>query len=72
MGNLLLRTVNRAQRIHLAMNCRGFDGEIRIMNSYSSGYKEIAFFTGWCSLFLLFRFVNLSQLTGMLFMGFLS
>jgi cobalt/nickel transport system permease protein len=29
IGQLLLRTLDRAQRIHLAMRCRGFDGEIR-------------------------------------------
>jgi cobalt/nickel transport system permease protein len=26
IGQLLLRTLDRAQRIHLAMRCRGFDG----------------------------------------------
>jgi cobalt/nickel transport system permease protein len=29
IGGLLLRTLDRAQRIHLAMRCRGFDGTIR-------------------------------------------
>ncbi len=29
IGHLLLRTVDRAQRIHIAMRCRGFDGDIR-------------------------------------------
>ncbi|WP_028317590.1 cobalt ECF transporter T component CbiQ [Desulfobulbus elongatus] len=29
LGSLLLRTLDRAQRIHLAMRCRGFDGTIR-------------------------------------------
>jgi len=29
IGNLLLRTLDRSQRIHLAMRCRGFDGAIR-------------------------------------------
>ena len=28
-GHLLLRTMDRAQRIHLAMLCRGFDGNLR-------------------------------------------
>lgn len=29
LGGLLLRTLDRAHRIHLAMRCRGFDGTIR-------------------------------------------
>jgi cobalt/nickel transport system permease protein len=29
IGSLLLRTLDRSQRIHLAMRCRGFDGVIR-------------------------------------------
>jgi len=29
LGGLLLRTLDRAQRIHRAMRCRGFDGTIR-------------------------------------------
>jgi cobalt ABC transporter, permease protein CbiQ len=29
-GSLLLRAVDRSQRIHLAMRCRGFDGVIRM------------------------------------------
>jgi cobalt/nickel transport system ATP-binding protein len=28
IGQLLLRTLDRAQRVHLAMCCRGFNGEI--------------------------------------------
>jgi len=32
LGSLLLRTLDRSQRIHLAMRCRGFDGTIRTRN----------------------------------------
>jgi len=32
LGNLLLRALDRSQRIHLAMRCRGFDGTIPIRN----------------------------------------
>jgi len=64
LGNLLLRTVNRAERIHMAMICRGFDGNIRIMNRYNFGLKEFVFVFTWISLFLLFRFVNIPQLAG--------
>ncbi len=64
LGNLLLRTINRAERIHMAMVSRGFDGNIRIMNRYKSGYKEVFFVLIWALLFLLFRFVNIPQAAG--------
>ena len=64
LGNLLLRTINRAERIHLAMICRGFDGNIRIMKKYKFGFRELLFVVSWGSLFLLFRFVNIPQFAG--------
>ena len=43
LGHLLLRTIDRAQRIHLAMLCRGFDGEIKIRRRLNIGMKEVLF-----------------------------
>lgn len=68
LGNLLLRTIDRAERIHLAMLCRGFDGNIRIINEYKFGLKEFFFVFFWASLFLVFRFVNLPEFAGNLVM----
>ncbi|OHB32859.1 MAG: cobalt ECF transporter T component CbiQ [Desulfuromonadaceae bacterium GWC2_58_13] len=67
-GQLLLRTLDRAQRIHQAMLCRGFDGEIRMLRPLHIGRREVLFTLGWSALFLLLRFVNLPQLLG----GFLT
>ena len=64
VGQLLLRTVDRAQRIHLAMLCRGFDGEIRLSRRLHIGRAEVLFTLGWSTLFLLFRLVNVPQLLG--------
>ena len=58
LGHLLLRTLNRAQRIHSAMWCRGFDGNIRMMKSFSFGRAEYIFMAGWISLFVAWRLVN--------------
>jgi len=69
LGNLLLRTIDRAGRIHLAMLCRGFDGNIRITNRYKFGFKEFLFIIIWALLFLLFRFVNIPKLAGILVTG---
>ena len=43
IGQLLLRTLDRAQRIHLAMRCRGFDGEIRVFRKLTFGRRDAAF-----------------------------
>ena len=68
VGHLLLRTIDRAQRIYLAMCCRGFDGEIQIMRPLKFGPIEIGFICGWSALFVLMRFYNLPVLLGDVFM----
>jgi cobalt/nickel transport system permease protein len=37
LSHLLLRTLDRAERIYLAMRCRGFDGRIRIIRTMNIG-----------------------------------
>lgn len=69
-GQLLLRTLDRAQRIHLAMQCRGFSGEIRQLRTFVFGRNEIIFILGWTSVFLLMRFVNLPQMLGRFLLEF--
>jgi cobalt/nickel transport system permease protein len=64
LGHLLLRTLDRAQRIHSAMWCRGFDGTIKVMKPLSLGVREFAFMTGWISLFFLWRFIDFPLLLG--------
>lgn len=64
IGQLLLRTFDRAQRVHLAMLCRGFNGEIRSVRRLHIGLAEVAFTLGWSGLFVFFRLVNLPHLLG--------
>jgi cobalt/nickel transport system permease protein len=59
IGQLLLRTLDRAQRIHLAMCCRGFDGHIRINRPMKFGFNEIRFVLTWALLFVCFRSYNI-------------
>jgi cobalt/nickel transport system permease protein len=63
-GSLLLRTLDRAQRIHLSMLCRGFDGTVRLLKSMRIGRKEIAFVLGWSALFLGMRMIQLPRIVG--------
>ena len=65
-GHLLLRTLDRAQRIYLAMCCRGFDGHIRIIRLMKIGFKEIVFLSGWILVFVFFRLYNIPEKLGVL------
>jgi cobalt/nickel transport system permease protein len=67
VGHLLLRTLDRARRIHLAMVSRGFHGEICPIRQLRVGAPEIAFTLGWSAVFLVLRFVNLPRIIGALF-----
>jgi len=64
VGQLLLRTIDRAQRIYLAMSCRGFEGHFRVLHPQKIGFREIAFISGWTLIFILMRFYNLPVLIG--------
>lgn len=55
VGHLLLRTLDRAERIYHAMCCRGFDGHIHMIEPRKSHGKDWGFVTGWLFLFILFR-----------------
>ena len=67
IGNLLLRTWERAERIYRAMLSRGFNGEFHVQRNFHFGMKEALFTIGWSSLFVVFRLVNVPQLVGTLF-----
>jgi cobalt/nickel transport system permease protein len=71
IGHLLLRTWQRAERIHMAMIARAFDGEFRTRQISSFGMAESVFLIGWISLFVIFRLNNLPQLLGGLMTGIL-
>ena len=69
-GHLLLRTMDRAQRIHLAMLCRGFDGNIRPFHPLRIRGWEVLFLLGWSALFVFMRCTNVPRFVGTLIQGF--
>lgn len=69
VGSLLLRTWDRAERIHMAMLSRGFRGEFHVRRESTFGQREVVFTAGWCLLFLLLRLVNVPRLIGLLVTG---
>ena len=64
IGHLLLRSFDRAERIYLAMRCRGFDGNIRLIRTIKAGWKDLAFVAVWAFLFILFRLDNIPARLG--------
>ncbi len=69
VGHLLLRTWERAERIHLAMLARGFTGTIHARRPERFGCRELGFLLGWCTLFITLRLFNMSQFLGVLLTG---
>ena len=66
IGHLLLRTVERAQRIHRAMLARGFSGELHSVAPLRFRRQDTIFLLGWSAAFLFFRLVNVPQWLGRL------
>ena len=72
VGHLLLRTWQRAERVHMAMLARGFNGEFHTNHRFVFGRMEAVFLVGWSLLFVVFRLHNVSRLLGELVTGALS
>ena len=68
-GQLLLRSYDRAQRVHQAMLARGFDGEVRTLNGLRWKQADTLFVAGWLSYFALVRQVDLPLALGRLLVG---
>ena len=62
IGQLLLRTVERAQRIHRAMLSRGFTGKILMRGNMHWRLCDTIYVVVWCLLFAAGRFCDVSGL----------
>jgi cobalt/nickel transport system permease protein len=71
LGHLLLRTWQRAERIHGAMLARGFAGTLHTRQEFAFGGRELIFMTVWVALFITMRLVNATQLLGAVVMEML-
>lgn len=69
IGHLLLRTWERAERIHMAMLARGFTGEVHARRQGRFGSRELLFLLGWSALFIALRLYNLPRMLGLLLTG---
>lgn len=66
-GQLLLRTFDRAQRVHDSMRLRGFTGEYITGDRSIVNWKDIFYLTGWSLLFIIARIYNIPMILGLLF-----
>lgn len=64
LGNLLLRTLDRAQRIHLAMLSRAFSGEIKTGRQGHFGRTEFLVLLLAATIFITLRIIHLAELLG--------
>lgn len=68
VGHLLIRSIERAQRIYRSMCARGFTGE------YYSGRRkininDILYLAGWSLFFVIIRYLNISEIIGKIILG---
>ncbi len=67
LGQLLLRSFDRAERIYNAMRCRGFEGGIRFSGQEKIRLSSMIFLFAAAALMIAMRFVNISEIIGKLF-----
>jgi cobalt/nickel transport system permease protein len=72
IGHLLLRTWQRAERVHIAMLSRGFDGRFHSGRQTTFGMRELIFVAGWATFLIALRVMNITQTIGLLVTGRLS
>lgn len=69
LGTLLLRSLDRAERVYRAMVARGFDGEIRELGRSPFRPADALFVCGWLAFFAAARMWNLAECLGRLMTG---
>ncbi len=64
LGQLLLRSMDKAEELYSSMRLRGFSGEFAYAAENKARPIDFLFSFAACGLFLLFRTVNIAQLLG--------
>ena len=67
LGQLLLRSMDRAEELYQSMELRGFRGEFHYAEGEPFGAGSLVYALGWAAFFLLARLTDLPQLLGNLF-----
>jgi cobalt/nickel transport system permease protein len=71
VGQMLLRTLDRAERIHQAMLARGFEGEIHLTTPLRFTVADGVFVVLWSGLFFTIRVIDITDVIGRNLLGYL-
>lgn len=69
VGQMFLRTFDRAQRVYQAMILRGFTGEYITGSNSKMRLADFAFLAGWSLFFIIIRIFDLPMLLGLIVTG---
>jgi cobalt/nickel transport system permease protein len=69
VGHLLVRSMDRAQRVYRSMLVRGFEGEIKVLRIQPFRWVDAIFLLVWILYFVVARCWNLADLLGFLVTG---
>jgi cobalt/nickel transport system permease protein len=61
LSTLFMRSIDRAERIYIAMKCRGFDGAIRTTEKMQWSLTDTLFMLIWVLLFIFLRFIGFAN-----------
>jgi cobalt/nickel transport system permease protein len=64
LAQLLVRALARAERVHAAMRCRGFDGRLWLVRSHAPGWRDATFGGAVAILLAVTRAVDVPALVG--------
>lgn len=64
LGQLLLRSMDKAEEIYAGMMLRGYDGEFRYARKEKFRLVDAIYCVVWIALFVLFRFVDVAGIVG--------
>ena len=68
LGQLLLRSMDRAEELYSSMQLRGYRGDFYYMEGTGWGKRETLYVLIWTGFFILARTLNLTRLAGGLFL----
>ena len=68
VGQLLIRSMDRAQNLYQSMQMRGFRGSFYYARETAFGLADMLYIIIWAVVFLILRMFDLSELIGGLFL----
>ncbi len=69
VGQLMLRTMDRAERVYQSMNLRGFEGEYNSGSETKMKSSDITYIAVWSMLFVIARLYDVPALIGLILTG---